>query len=351
MHKPKVLVIDDEEMIRDMISDMLTPMGYDVIHACDGEDGVRKVQECSPDVVLLDVTMPKLDGFGVLQFIKQTEDTKMIPVVMITALNELKVRVKAIDIGVDDFLSKPMDIMELRARVKSLIKVKAYNDHMKNYQKELEIEVAKRTEEVQIAYKEAKNAAYETVHILSRAAEYRDEDTGAHLLRVSNYTSAVAVKMGLNEEEVEEILYGAPMHDVGKIGIPDNILMKPGKLDPDEFEKMKEHVKMGELILQGSSAFIKKGAEIALSHHEKWNGSGYPNGFKEEEIALSGRIIAVVDVFDALTTRRPYKEPFPLEKALEIIKTGRGEHFDPKVVDAFFEIIDEIKSIKEKYKD
>lgn len=352
MQKPKILVIDDEEMIRDMIDDMLTPLNFEVFQACDGEDGLVKVKEISPDVVLLDVTMPRLDGFAVLKHIKESEETKIIPVVMITALNELQTRIKAIEIGVDDFLSKPMDIMELRARVKSLVKVKAYNDHMRNYQKELEIEVAKRTKEVQLALNKAKDASYETVFILSRAAEYRDEDTGSHILRVSHYAAAIARKIGLDDDEVETILYGAPMHDVGKIGIPDKILMKPGKLEPEELKIMREHVTIGGLILRDSqSEFIKRGEEIALTHHEKWNGKGYPKGIKGEEIPLSGRIIAVADVFDALTTKRPYKEAFPLEKAYAIIKEGHGTDFDPDIVDAFFEIIDEILEIKAKYKD
>ncbi len=348
----RILIIDDEEMIRDMINEMLTPLGYEVELACDGEDGLQKVKEFSPDVILLDVTMPKLDGFGVLKNLKENSETKIIPVVMITALNELQSRIRAIEIGVDDFLSKPLDIMELRARVKSLIKVKKYNDYMRNYQKELEAEVEKRTKEVELAYKKAKDASYETVYILSRAAEYRDEDTGMHILRVSHFSEALAKKVGLDENEVEEILYGAPMHDVGKIGIPDNILMKPGKLTPEEFKIMKEHVTIGGQILHGSnSAFIKKGEEIALTHHEKWDGEGYPKGISGTNIPLSGRIIAVTDVFDALTNKRPYKKPFPLEKAFQIIREGIGNHFDPSIVKSFFEIQDEILSIKDKYKD
>ncbi len=350
--KPRILVVDDEEMIRDMIREMLTPLNYDVVQAFDGINAQEKIAESLPDVVLLDVTMPRMGGFELLKFLKGNEKTQTIPVIMITALNELQVRIEAIELGVDDFLSKPMDIMELRARVKSLLKVKAYNDYMKNYQMKLEAEVAKRTEEVELAYKKAKDASYETVFILSRAAEYRDEDTGSHILRVSHYSAAIARKIGLSEEKVETILYGAPMHDVGKIGISDNILMKPGKLEPEEFEIMKTHVDIGGKILEKSdSAFIQMGEEIALTHHEKWNGKGYPKGLKGEEIALSGRVVAVADVYDALTTRRPYKEPFSDEKSCAIIKEERGQSFDPDIVDAFFDIFDEILSIKEKYKD
>lgn len=350
--KPKILVVDDEEMIRDMINDILAPLGYEIIQACNGLEALEMVDAKSPDIVLLDVTMPKMNGFEVLKRIKESEDTRKIPVVMITALNELQIRIKAIELGVDDFLSKPMDIIELRARVKSLLKVKAYNDHMVSYQKELESEVAKRTKEVQLALEKAKAASYETIYILSRAAEYRDEDTGSHLRRVSNYAAAIARKTSNSEEYIETILYGAPLHDVGKIGIPDSILMKPGKLDPEEFEIMKDHVKIGGLILKGSnSELIKRGEEIALFHHEKWDGSGYPNGLKAGEIPLSGRIVAVADVFDALTTRRPYKESFSLDKAVGIIREGNGSHLDPEIVDIFFDIFDEIVAIKDKYQD
>ncbi|MGR3319648.1 MAG: HD domain-containing phosphohydrolase [Candidatus Anammoxibacter sp.] len=352
MGKPKILIADDEEMIRTMVEDVLTPVGYDVIQACDGLDAMKKIKEFSPDVILTDVNMPNMNGFELLKQLRENEDTKTIPVVMVTALNEIKMRVKAIELGVDDFLGKPMDILELRARIKSLLKVKAYNDHLRDYQKELETEVEKRTKEVKLALIKATNASYETIYILSRAAEYRDEDTGAHILRVSHYAGAIARKLGKSDDEVEIILYGAPLHDVGKIGIPDNILMKPGKLSPDEFKIMKGHVGIGAQILKGSaSPFIKMGEEIALSHHEKWDGSGYPKGLKGEDIPLSGRIIALADVFDALTTKRPYKEAFPVEKATKIIREGRGTHFDPAVMDAFFDIFDEILEIRGTYKD
>ena len=264
----------------------------------------------------------------------------------------MEYRVRALEAGTDDFLTKPVDKTELRARVSSLLKVKAYNDHMRNYQKELEAEVAKRTEQLRQAFEKIKIASLDTIYRLSRAAEYKDEDTGAHIQRMSHYIAVVAHKMGLNAENVETILYAAPMHDVGKIGIPDRILLKPGKLDPDEWEIMKQHTTIGAQILEGADAeFIKLAEAIALTHHEKWDGSGYPKGLKGSEIALAGRITAIADVFDALISKRPYKEPFPLEKTFIIIQKGRGSHFDPEVVDAFFAVEDEILSIKEKFKD
>ena len=200
--------------------------------------------------------------------------------------------------------------------------------------------------------KKLKEASLDTIHRLARAAEYKDKDTGAHIIRMSNYSATVARKMGLNDRTVEAILYAAPMHDVGKIGTPDQILLKPGKLDPDEWEIMKQHTSNGGRILEGSSAgFIKLAEVIALTHHEKWDGSGYPDGLKGSKIPLIGRVVAIGDVFDALTSKRPYKEAFPLDIAYGIIRESRGSHFDPDVVDAFFSIEDEILSIKERYKD
>ena len=233
-----------------------------------------------------------------------------------------------------------------------MLKVKAYNDLMSNYQKELESEVTGRTEELKHAFEKIKAASLETIYRLSMAAEYKDKETGAHIKRMSLYSAAVTRRMGLTESTIETILYAAPMHDLGKIGIPDLILMKPAKLDPVEWEIMKQHTVIGAKILQGSDAeFIRLGETIALSHHEKWDGSGYPNSLKGIEIPITGRITAIADVFDALTSKRPYKEPFSVEKSLAIIREGRGSHFDPDVADAFFAIQDEILTIKKQYDD
>jgi putative two-component system response regulator len=350
--KPKVLVVDDEERNRRLMEAMLLPLGYEVILACDGEEALEKVREIPPDVILLDIMMPKMDGFEVARQLKTREDSKIIPIVMVTALREVEDRIKALEMGADDFLTKPVEQTELRARVNSLLKVKAYNDHMRNYQEELEAEVARRTQQLRRAFEEIKSASLDTIYRLSRAAEYKDEETGAHIQRMSHYAATVAGKMGLNEETVETILYAAPMHDIGKIGIPDRILLKTGALDPDEWEIMKQHTTIGAKILEGSEAeFIKLANVVALTHHEKWDGSGYPQGLKGSKIPVAGRITAIADVFDALTSGRPYKEPFSLEESLSIMKEGRGSHFDPEVVDAFFASEDEILAIKEEYED
>ncbi len=347
--KAKILVVDDEDRNLRLMKLLLTSFGYDVLTASNGEEALEKVHDIPPDVILLDIMMPKIDGIEVARQLKREEETKIIPIVMVTALNEVEDRVKALEAGADDFLNKPVDKIELRARVQSLVKVKTCNDHMRNYQKELEAEVAKRTEQLRQALKKLKEISLESICHLCRAAEYKDENTGDHIKRMSQYTSAVASKMGLNKQTVEDLLYTAPMHDAGKIGIPDHILLKPGKLNDKEWEIMKQHTIIGAQILAGSGAkFIKLAQTIALTHHEKWDGSGYPKGLKGSKIPLVGRIAAIADVFDALTSRRPYRmKPFSLKEAFNYIKKERGRHFDPEVVDAFFAAKDEILSIKE----
>ena len=349
---PRILVVDDEEPNRRLMEAMLIPLGYEVLFARDGLEALEQVRKAPPDVILLDIMMPEMDGLAVARRLKENEETKIIPVVMVTSLNEVVDRVKALEAGADDFLSKPVDRSELIATINSQFKVKAYHDHMLNHQKELEAEVAKRTQQLRQAFDKIKLSSLDTIYRLSRAAEYKDEYTGSHIQRMSHYAATVAHKLGLNEETAETILYATPMHDVGKIGIPDHILLKPRRLDPDEWEIMKQHTIIGSQILEGSDAESIKLAEVvALTHHEKWDGSGYPKGLKGDEIPLPGRITAIADVFDALTSRRPYKEAFLLESAFMIIKDGRGSHFDPEVVNAFLAGEDEILSIREKYRD
>lgn len=347
-----VLVVDDELFNRELLEGLLVPLGYEVTLAEDGKEALEKVKEKAPDVILLDIMMPIMDGFEVARRLKEKKETKSIPIVMVTALSEVEDRIKALEAGANDFLTKPVDIAELRATVSSQMQVKAYHDHMRDYQKELEAEVAKRTKQLREAFEKIKIASLDTIYRLSRAAEYKDEDTGAHIKRMSHFSVAVAKQMNLDDDTIETILYAAPMHDIGKIGIPDRILQKQGKLEPDEWKIMKKHTIIGSQIMEGSDAeFIKLGESIALTHHEKWDGSGYPKGLKGKAIPLSGRITAIADVFDALTSKRPYKQPFSLEKSFTIIKEGKGSHFDPKVVSAFFSIEKEIISIKEKHQD
>ena len=350
---PVILVVDDQPQNIELLEAHLVPQGYKVIKAVNGEEAL-KILSCNPiDLILLDVMMPGMDGFEVTRRVRQDKAHKLIPIILVTALRETEDRVKGIDAGCDDFISKPFEKIELLARVRSLLKIKAYNDLMSNYQKELESEVAKKTAELRKAFDQIKSASLETIYRLSKAAEYKDKDTGAHIQRMSYYAVAVAKKMGLSEIEVENLLYAAPMHDIGKIGIPDRILLKPGKLNDEEWVIMRQHTVFGSKILEGSDAeFVKLGAIIALSHHEKWDGSGYPKGLKGNEIPLSARIVAIADVFDALTSHRPYrKESFSNKKSFSMIKERIGSHFDPEVAKAFFSITVEILEIREKYKD
>ena len=331
---------------------MLVPLGYEVILAANGEAALESATKCPPDVILLDIMMPGINGYEVAKRLKENDETRIIPIIMVTALKEVEDRVKSLDSGADDFLTKPVEQMELKARVASSLKVKAYNDHLRNYQKELEAEIAKRTKQLEQAYRQIKEASLDTIHRLSRAAEYKDEHTGDHIQRMSRYSVAIAREMALNLRVLESILYAAPMHDIGKIGIPDRILLKPRRLEPDEWKIMKRHTTIGAQILQGSDVgFIRLAEVIALTHHERWDGKGYPRGLAKSKIPLVGRICAVADVFDALTSRRPYKEPISVEDSFSIIEEGRGIRFDPEVVDAFFAAEDEILKIKKTYPD
>ncbi len=348
--KQVILVVDNQPENIELLEAFLIPQGYKVIKAANGEQALELLSCNQIDLILLDVMMPGMDGFEVTRRIRQDNVHKLLPIILVTALRETEDRVKGIEAGCDDFISKPFNKIELFARVRSLLKVKAYNDLMSNYREELESEVAKRTEELKHAFERIKAASLETIYRLSIASEFNDENTGIHIKRMSQYSSSIARSLGLNESTIETILYAAPLHDVGKIGIPDRILMKPGKLDPDEWEIMKQHTIIGSKILKGSNAeFIQLGETIAHFHHEKWDGSGYPAHLKGVEIPIACRIVAIADVFDALTSKRPYKEAFSLEKSMAIIRDGRGSHFDPDVVDAFFAIQDEILTIKKQF--
>ena len=348
--KPVILVVDDQPQNIERLEAYLFPEGYEIIRAANGEEALEKLSGKQIDLILLDVMMPGINGFEVTRRVRQDNIHRLLPIILVTALQETEDRIKGITAGCDDFISKPIDKTELLARVRSLLKVKAYNYLISNYQKELEAEVTNRIAALKQAFEMIKTASLDTIYRLSVASEYKDADTGSHIKRVSLYSAAIARHMGLAEKTIETILYAAPMHDLGKIGIPDQILLKPARLDPAEWEIMKQHTVIGAKILKGADAdFIKLGEIIARSHHEKWDGSGYPQSLAGADIPIAGRITAIGDVFDALTSKRPYKEPFSVEDSLVIIGEGRGSHFDPDVVDAFFAVKDEILKIKNEY--
>ncbi len=346
----RILIVDDEEAIRRLLYQKLSGEGYQCQEAGSADQALDKLGGNMVELVLLDIKMPGKSGVELLPEIKASyPDTA---VIMATATTDTSTAIQCMKQGAYDYITKPFNLDEVVLSVDRALEKRRLELENRDYQQHLEEMVARRTEELRRAIEKIKLASLDTIHRLSRAAEYKDEDTGAHIKRMSQYSAAVARKMGLNEETMETIVYAAPMHDVGKIGIPDRILLKPGKLDPSEWEIMKQHTIIGAQILEGSDAeFIKLAKVIALTHHEKWDGSGYPKGLRSSKIPLAGRITAIADVFDALTTKRPYKEPFSLEKSFNIITQSRGNHFDPDVVDALFAIKDEILDIQEKYKD
>lgn len=347
--KITVLVVDDMPINVELLNTILTDNGYQVITAESGEQALYKMEKNDIDVVLLDIIMPGIDGFEVARRIRKNVDTALTPIILVTGSQEKKDRIAGIEVGCDDFITKPFDQYELLARVKSLAKVKAYNDHMKHYKQELEKEVKSRTKELNSALTLLKNASLELIERLAVAAEYKDEDTGEHIHRLGYYAAVIAKKMGLDDAFIQDIQYAAPLHDVGKIGIPDKILLKEGPLTDEEKKVMRKHTTIGYGILKDSDQKIIQMAEsVAISHHERWDGKGYPNQIMGKDIPIEGRIIAVADVFDALISRRPYKKPMPIEQAIAIITEERGKQFDPQVVDAFLSAEDEILSIVEK---
>ena len=343
MEETTVIILISNSAASHPVEQVLSSSGYRVVRLDSKDTAKSDIKEYTPAMVILDVPSLHDTCPGIISSINSDDALAPVPVLALISSNEWGRRRALLEMGVDDFLSSPVDEVELQTRVRMLLKVHAYNQRILDYEKDVEAEVNRRTRELTLAFEKVKIASLDTVYRLSRAAEYRDDDVGAHIERMSHYSTAIARAMNLEEDFIENILWAAPMHDVGKIGIPDSILRKPGKLDADEWEIMKEHTTIGSEILKDSTTdFIRLADDIALSHHEKWDGSGYPRGLKGTEIPLAGRIVALADVFDALTSARPYKEAFPLEKAMAIIREDTGSHFDPDIVEAFFSVEKEI---------
>ena len=347
----RILLVDDAaENIR-VLAGLLAV--HRISAALDGEQALALARSAArPDLILLDVMMPGMSGLEVCARLKEDPSTREIPIIFITSLGSPHDEVAGFEVGAVDYIAKPFSPPVVRARVSTQLALLNARRQLAEQNAVLEERVAERTQQLQHALDRLKEGSLETIVRLSRAAEYKDDDTGAHVLRVGHYAAAVARQLGQTPEEVELLLHAAPMHDIGKIGVPDRILLKPGKLEPQEWEVMRRHSEMGARILAGSESPIIRLAEtVAWTHHERWDGSGYPRGLVGTEIPLAGRIVAVADVFDALTSRRPYKEPLPVDRSFAILREGSGQHFDPDVIEAFFAVEAEILEIRERIRE
>jgi len=347
-----ILAADDEQFNLDLIEAAFMDFdNVDITYANDGQEVLNILENNKFDVLLLDISMPILDGIETLKEIRKKDELKNFPVIMLTA--NVEKEYDAISLNANDFISKPYDIDILTARTINYAKVNKYYTMIENQKDILEQEVQKRTKELNDTLKLAKRTEYEISIRLGLASEFRDLETGGHIKRMSHYSELLAKLYGLNDKECELILYAAPLHDIGKVGIPDKILLKPGRFEGNEFEIMKQHAILGAKMLEGADEFpvLKAGHIIALQHHEKWDGSGYPNNIKGKDIHLYARIVAVADVFDALSSKRCYKEAMDIDTVISIIKDGSNKHFDPKLVELLLNNLDQFLKIKDLYKD
>ncbi len=342
----KVLIVDDSEINLQLIKALVLKVGdcepvvYDRPKAA-----LAWCREHVPDLVIVDYMMPEMDGMRFIEAFRALHGRTAIPILMVTANGQKEVRYEALLGGANDYLNKPIDRIEFSARVRNMLALREGQRFLAERAQTLAEQVAEQTREI-------RERERELTYRLSRAAEFRDPETGAHIQRMAHYSHTIARGLDLDPAQCQLILQAAPMHDVGKIGIRDDILLKPGKLTEPEFELMKRHALFGYEILKNSgSEVLQAGAEIARTHHEKYDGSGYPAGLKGREIPLFGRIVAVADVFDALTSERPYKKIWPLEEAMLYLENGRGKHFDPLCVEAFLAGWEDVLDIRQRFQD
>ena len=341
-----VLIIDDSDINLTLIKALVLKLGECTPVLFDSP--VAALDWCRdnvPDLVIVDYMMPEMDGLRFISAFRGMHGRTEIPVLMITANDQRDVRYEALIGGANDILTKPIDRVEFSARARNMLALRVGQKFLADRAEHLAAMVDERTQEI-------RNREKELIYRMSRAAEFRDPETGAHIQRMANYSYIIAQGLGLEPKIQQLILEAAPMHDVGKIGIPDHILLKPGKLTPEEFEIMKGHARIGyELLKESGSEILRAGAEVAISHHEKFDGTGYPLGLKGSNIPIFGRIVAVADVFDALTSERPYKKAWSLEDACKVLEDGRGHHFDPMCVEAFLAGWDQVLDIRQQFRD
>ncbi len=340
-----ILIVDDTLANIQVLSGMLKQQGYKVRPVLDGQTALKAAMNKAPDLILLDISMPEMDGYEVCKRLKQDSALKQVPVIFISALTESLDKVKAFTVGGVDYITKPFQLEEVRVRVENHLRLARLQNELKEYSHNLEEKVIEQVNEIS-------DSQLATILALAKLAEYRDEDTGRHIERIQYFcrelVTRMAEKPGYKDEItplfIENIIHASPLHDIGKVGIPDTILLKPGKLNVAEFEVMKTHTLIGFELLQSvreryrRNSFINTGIEISRSHHERWDGNGYPDGLKGTDIPLSARILAVADVYDALRSKRPYKDGFDHEKSCELILAGKGTQFDPAIIDAFVEL-------------
>jgi len=329
--KHTILIVDDTKENIDVLSGLLID-DYNVKFALNGKMALEVAEKFHPDLILLDVMMPKIDGYQTCKLLNENIVTSDIPVIFVTAKVAIADEKKGFEVGAVDYISKPIQPMIVKSRIKTHLEIADREKHLQRL--------------VNDKVKLLNHMNYEIIDILGRASDYKDTETGEHIRRTQEYSYLLAKSYGLSEEKSQLIKKATPMHDLGKIGVPDGILQKKGKLNKEEWEYIMKHPKIGyDIIGNQSSKLLKVAKKIALEHHEKWNGTGYPKKLKGNEISLEGRIVSIVDVFDALTTKRPYKEAWPLEKAFDLIKEESGEHFDPNIVEIFLNLKNEIKEI------
>lgn len=337
IEKAKILIVDDSSVNLDILNETLKE-SYDLYAAINGVGALEILKRVIPDLILSDIMMPIMDGYDLLKEIQKFHDLKNIPFIFISSLDDMQNKVKGLQLGANDYIIKPFEPIEVRARVKNHLLLKKAKEYLQEQNGILESKVAERVSEIQ-------RLQDAMIYTLADLAETRDVETGLHIKRTQHYVRCLALylknEFKLDRDFIEMLFKTAPLHDIGKVGIPDSILLKPGKLTTEEFEIMRKHPLYGKNALEGAknytdnSYFILLAQEIAYTHHEKWDGTGYPEGLRGEEIPVSGRLMALSDVYDALTTERVYKKAMSHKEAKKIIIEARGKHFDPKVVDAF----------------